>query len=588
VRNAVDGAIERAYVVHGDTGAILRADDLLARATAAAGTGLGHHAGAVTLDAARMADGTYALLDPTRGVLPNPNLQNYADDGTGWTPSALQVWWEQHDATGAATYLTFLYQGNATNAWGDGEPFASFGAEGGPNGQTAGVDVLVGLRTTWDFFEKVFGRSGLDGQGTAVQGTAISTTTSAADNAFWSIGSHGAWFGAGTWPADPAGVDALTSLDVVAHEAAHGLTSPGWTQYWGNAPGLEQSGLNEATSDFFAEMVELWAARGPGAPDDVVPDAPGDAEIGRSVLRGTPLRRFDWPSFDGRSADGWFDGIAYLDGHFSAGPLNRALHYLARGAPASASDPAHSVFLPGGMAGIGNDAAARIWYRVVTELILPDGTGDVTYAEARAAALSAAGELYGPTSAEAAAVEDAFAAVNVGAAHGGAPRVKVWFAPWRDGDYIETSHFTDYSRIQNLPRGENVRPRIAVENTADTRVTWTLGGPSMWNGAEYFVQAGGVIEPDGSWTAPFQMGWHALTATSVADPTQRAEGRVFLVNLDHDSDLEQDATDMADLSFSWYLTNGLNPSHSVYIAPWVDDADVAAFVDAMKAAWPVP
>jgi hypothetical protein len=119
-------------------------------------------------------------------------------------------------------------------------------------------------------------------------------------------------------------------------------------------------------------------------------------------------------------------------------------------------------------------------------------------------------------------------------------------------------------------------------------VTWSLGGPSMFNGAEYFVQAGGVLDGDGRWTTPFQMGWHAITATSVADPGQRAEGRVFLVNLDHDSDLEQDATDMADLSFSWYLTNGLNPSHSVYIAPWVDDADVATFADAMKAAWPTP
>jgi len=52
-------------------------------------------------------------------------------------------------------------------------------------------------------------------------------------------------------------------------------------------------------------------------------------------------------------------------------------------------------------------------------------------------------------------------------------------------------------------------------------------------------------------------------------------------------DLEQDALDMAGIAFSWYLTNSLNPAHSVFEAPWVDDADVAFFVDAMKSTWPV-
>ena len=75
-------------------------------------------------------------------------------------------------------------------------------------------------------------------------------------------------------------------------------------------------------------------------------------------------------------------------------------------------------------------------------------------------------------------------------------------------------------------------------------------------------------------------------STSRADPLQYAEGRVFLLNMDNDADSEQDALDMGAIAFSYYLTSGLTYFHSVYEAPWVDDADVGAFTDAMKAAWP--
>ncbi len=588
LHNPLDGADERAWIVDGDTGAVLRADDLLQRVAPATGTGRGLYRGEVALDTTLMNDGTYALWDTTRGTLPNPLLSFFTDDGSGWTPAGLQVWWDQHDAAGANTFLTFLFQGDADNAWGDGLPFTAFGDEGGPNGQTAGVDLMAGMRATLDFYAQVLGRDGLDGQGTSVAGTALASAAVQRDNAFWSIGGHAGFFGVGTWPGDPAGLGSLTDLDVVAHELTHGLTSPSFDRFWVNSEGFEESGLNEATSDFFAEMVRLHALRAPGAPADLVPDGPGEWQIGASATRGDPLRWLDVPSRDGRSADAWYDGMLFLDGHFSSGPLNRALHFLARGAPADPASPRHSPYLPAGMAGLGNDAAARIWYRVVTEYLVPDGTGALTYADARAAALQAAADLFGAGSAAVDEVARAFAAINVGEAPGQAPRVKVWFKPWRNGDYVETTHATGYGNRQNLPRGERVRLRITVENTDDPRVTWRIGGPSLFNGPPSFITQGGVMNPDGTWTTPFQMGWHAVTAVSVADPTQFAEGRAFLINMDTDMDLEQDAVDMAGLSYSWFLTNGLNPSHSVYIAPWVDDADVAAFVDAMKAAWPAP
>ena len=587
--DTAQGPREPLVLVDAQTGALLRVAEgrhAQAAPTPATGTGTGFYRGPVPLATSLMADGTYALYDTTRGLLPNPLLQGYAPDGSGWPPTGMQVWYDEHDGSGASTWMTYLFQANPVNAWGDGLPFTQWSQENGTNGQTAGVDAFAAMTTTWDFYKKVLGREGLDGQGTSVTATVLVTSPWGRDNAWWSIGAHAAEFGAGTYPGNPGGLQSLTDLDVVAHEMTHGLTSPGWSQFWVNAAGFEEAGLNEATSDFFAEMVKAYAARGASDPEDRIPDAATDWKMGLNVGRGTPLRHLDKPSLDGRSVDGWHDGLRYMDGHFSAGPLNRALYFLAKGASSSAAQAGHSVYLPGGMTGVGNDTAARIWFKAVTERLLGDGTGALTLADCRTEALAAAEELYGAGSAEVIAVENAFAAANIGDAHGQGPRVKVWFAPWRNGDYIETTHFTDYANREVFPQGETVRPRITVEHTTNPAVTWSLGGPSLFNGAEY-TEAGGVINADGSWTTPPEKGWHAITATSQADPNQRAEGRVFLINMDTDMDLEQDAADMAGIAFSWYLTNGLNFAHSVFNAPWVDDGDVSMFVDAFNAAWPV-
>jgi len=581
------GAREPIVIVDAQTGAVLRVMDGLHRQAApATGAGQGFYRGAVSLPTSQMADGSFALYDTTRGLLPNPILQWYTPDGSGWTPSGMQVWYEEHDATGARTWNSYLFQSNPVNTWGDGLAFTQWGQENGSNGQSAGVDAMAAMVSTWDFFEKVMGRSGLDGQGTTPYATVLANGNYDLDNAYWSIGGHFATFGAGSYPANPKGFQSFTDLDVVAHEMTHGVTSPGYSQYWVNGPDFEESGLNEATSDFFSEMVKAYVARPAGAPDDRIPDVATDWRIGMNVGRGTPIRHLDKPSLDGRSADGWYDGIRYMDGHYSAGPINRALHFLAQGASPDASSPRHSVFLPGGMTGLGNDKAARIWFKTVTERLLGDGTGSLTMADARREALAAAAELHGDGSAEVIAVENAFAAANIGEAHGQGPRVKVWFAPWRDGDYIQASHYLDYGNLEIFPQGETVRPRITVEHTTNTAVTWSLGGPSLFNGTLY-GEAGGVINPDGTWTLPQAKSWFHITARSQADPNQFAEGRVFLVNLDTDMDLEQDALDMAGVAFSWGLSSTLNLSHSVFNAPLVDNLDVGTFVDAAQNAWPI-
>jgi len=583
-----DGPKALTYYIDARTGNILRINDALEHqaVTPSTGTGKGYYNGDVPIPTSLMLDSTYALYDPTRGTLPNPDLQNYTPDASGWSATGLQAWYEQNDALGASTYQSFLFQSNPVNTWGDGLPFTAYGLESSANGQTAGVDALYAMAWTWDFYKNVLNLDGMDGKGTSVYAQVGMTGSYYRNNAYWDPYSMALGLGTGT----PSGYGSFTEFDVIAHEMTHGVTAT--TVKFVNSAGYEEAGLNEATSDFFAQMVKAYASGSTGNTGATVPSTGADWRIGAGVGHGTPLRYLDKPSRDQRSADGWYDGLLYMDGHFSAGVLNRALYFLAHGASATPGADDYSPYLPQGMKGIGNDKAARIWFKTITEKLYSGGMGSITLLEARDQAIQSALELYGESaggfgldSLVSHAVENAFGAVNVGLNYAETARTQVRFADWRNNDWIQRNHFSDigYGHKQYLPVGERVNPRITVLNNPNTAVTWTLGGPSLYNGAS--ALKGGVINADGSWTTPYTLGWYAITATSKADPNQFAEGRAFLVNLDTDGDNEQDAVDLGPIAFSWYLTNGLNPAHSMFNAPWVDDADVAAFVDAMKATW---
>jgi Zn-dependent metalloprotease len=604
VDNLQDGTKALNYLIDGNTGKILRITDLiqhLEAPTPAQGKGKGFYRGDVDpLDTSLMLDGTFTLWDQTRGTQPNPYLSYFsADPPTGWDPTipGNQIWYKGSDTSGASTYTDFLFQGNTTNTWGDGLPFTNWGDSGGTNGQTAGVDAASAIASTWDFYASIFGRNGVDGQGTSVVALVLDPTLqpwfNGLDNAYWDVQNHTATFGAGSFPTNPKGFQSLVDLDVVAHELAHGLTSPSTAQSLVAQPGYEEGGIAEALSDFFSQMVKTWAGRDAAAPADQIPATTLPWEIGRNVGHGAPIRYMDKPSQDGWSYDAWFQGIRRLDPHHSSGPINRALYFLSQGSSSTPGTVNYSSCLPEGMKGVGNDIAARIVYKAVTEYFIGDGTGAWTFEDLRAACIAAAEHLPYPYELgrvfDADAVRNAFAAANIGDGAGKAATTRVLFTPWRNGDYIQLSHpWSDYSNRQILPMNETVVPRVTVINNANTAVTWSLGGPATFDtNTTPGAIAGGVINADGSWTTPNQIGWASMTATSKADPNQFAEGIAWLANLDTDMDLENDALDMAPIAISWYLSDTLNYSSSVIAAPWVDDLDVSFFVDAIKSTWPV-
>ncbi|MFF9194629.1 M4 family metallopeptidase [Streptomyces sp. NPDC014779] len=328
-------------------------------------TGIGNtmYSGQVTLGTAP----SYSLTDTTRGNHKTYNL-NGGTSGTG-------------------TLFT-----NTTDTWGNGLP---------SNKETAGADAHYGAALTWDYYKNVHGRSGIRGDGVGAYSRVH--YGNAYVNAFWSDSCFCMTYGDGTNNAKP-----LTSIDVAAHEMTHGVTS--------NTAGLvysgESGGLNEATSDIMAAAVEFYANNA---------NDKGDYLVGEKIdIRGngTPLRYMDKPSKDGSSKDAWYSGIGSIDVHYSSGPANHFFYLLSEGSGAKtvngvSYDSPTSDGLP--VTGIGIDKARLIWFKALTTKF----TSNTNYAGARTGTVAAATELYGAGSAEVAAVENAWAAVNVGTRPGG-------------------------------------------------------------------------------------------------------------------------------------------------------------------------
>ncbi|MER5435257.1 M4 family metallopeptidase [Streptomyces sp. NPDC002588] len=325
------------------------------------GTGNTMYSGTVTLGTTQSGS-TYNLTDGARGGHKTYNL-NRGTSGTGT-----------------------LFSGS-DDVWGNGAA---------SNTETAAADAHYGAALTWDYYKNVHGRSGIRGDGVGAYSRVHYGSSYV--NAFWQDSCFCMTYGDGSGNTHP-----LTAIDVAGHEMSHGVTA--------NTAGLnysgESGGLNEATSDIFGTSVEFYAQNS----SDV-----GDYLIGEEIDingDGSPLRYMDKPSKDGASKDSWYSGIGSIDVHYSSGPANHFFYLLSEG---SGTKTINGVTynsptadgLP--VTGIGRDKAEKIWFRALTTKF----TSTTNYAAARTGTLAAAGELYGTTSAEYKAVQDAWAGVAVG------------------------------------------------------------------------------------------------------------------------------------------------------------------------------
>ncbi len=350
----------------------------------AVGVGNSLFLGEVTLDTSScLSQAQYSLVDTVRGGGSTYDMHNgTSGNGTLFTAS--------------------------TNVWGNGTM---------SDRATVAADAHAGIAATWDYYKNTFGRNGIANDGKGAMSRVHYGNLYV--NAFWNDSCFCMSFGDGD-PNDAAGMNQpVLALDVAGHEMTHGVTSrTAGLNYSG-----ESGGLNEATSDIFGTMVEF---------SENSPNDPGDYLIGEKIFGnndGTKALRYMFkPSLDAwlyggayESQDCYSAGIGNMDVHFSSGPANHFIYLLAEGAVVPAGFgvgtwgnlTANDLVCNGNTAltGIGKTKAAAIWYKALTE----EMTSSTNYAGARTATLTAAEALYGAGSPEVAAVNAAWAAVNVGA-----------------------------------------------------------------------------------------------------------------------------------------------------------------------------
>ncbi len=320
------------------------------------GSGTGLYSGTVGLDTTN-AGTSFSMVDPVRG--------------------------------GNATYNAGALFTDADNVWGTGS---------NSNAQSAGVDAHYGIAKTWDYYKNVHGRNGIANDGV---GAKSYVHDGAYVNASWSDSCFCMRYGDGD---ANQGIGPLVELDIAGHEMSHGVTSrSAKLRYSG-----ESGGLNESTSDIFGTAVEFYAANASDTPDYVLGE-----EIFTDYNPATNyIRRLDKPSMDGASADSWSKGVGRLNVHYSSGVGNHFFYLLSEGSGAKTiNGVAYNSPTVNGITvtGIGISKAEKIWYRALTTYM----TSRTDYKGARTATLNAATDLYGAGSVEVAAVNTAWAGVNV-------------------------------------------------------------------------------------------------------------------------------------------------------------------------------
>jgi Zn-dependent metalloprotease len=565
-------------------------------AAPAIGTGHSQYNGDVAIGTATNPAGGFDLKDLTRAV--NTNKV--------WLTAGIVTNYFDILKPGfvAVPYAVDHQAGSADDVWGDGQNYVSPPPDqpneyytpavfhwGDANGQTAAVDAHFAASTTYDMYKNVLGRAGLDGKDAGI--FSVVHYDFLYDNAAWVNSFQMMIYGDGSYPYGN-GMKSLTALDVGGHEMSHGvMAATAALQYFG-----ESGGLNEANSDMFAQAVVAYSKRAAGAPAGQIPAVELDWAIGAQVSPdGSPFRAMFKPSLDGQSPDAWFYGMDMLDVHYTSGPGNRFFFFLSEGADGSPNSYAYSPYLPRGMTGIGLDEATRIWYKALTEQF--NSTTD--YHQARAGAVKAAAALYGAASAEVAAVENAFAAINVGPAHARPERPVVTFAADliaagspMDDLTADTAAAGVFSRTPIVPAGGVLALKVKVANTANTAVSWKAGiGTGFFSPAATpldVTASNGSFDAQGLFHAPLVAPvWCGVRAFSVADPLQFAAGMVYTAHLDADGDTEQDALDAGLLALVWHLKSSVVNQISPYPDPEsygsVDDVSVQLWVEAFHNAF---
>ncbi len=263
-------------------------------------------------------------------------------------------------------------------------------SEGGtPLKDIAADEAYDGAGATYDFYEKVFCRSSIDGKGMRLDSSVHYGENY--DNAFWNGqqmvygDGDGKIFGRFT-----------AALDVIAHELTHGVTGTEANFDYEGQPGA----LNESFSDVFGSMVKQWKQGMAAAEADWIIGAglfmPGVKGRGIRSMK-VPGTAYDDPVL------GKDPQPSTMKDYYQGGDDNGGVH-INSGIPNRAF--ALSAI---GIGGYSWEKAGPIWYTALTQRLC--NTAD--FKACAAATIAIAGEMFGPGKAEQTAVKNAWKTVGL-------------------------------------------------------------------------------------------------------------------------------------------------------------------------------
>lgn len=263
---------------------------------------------------------------------------------------------------------------------------------GGAARDTSVNAAFEGFGVTYDFFQSVFGRNSFDNRGMRMEGYVHYGRTY--DNAFWN--GRAMIFGDGDRTLFK---DFTGSLDVIAHELGHGVTQFTAGLEYHNEPGA----LNESMSDVFGSMVKQWKLKQSAAKADWLIGA----DIFTPAIKGDALRSLKDP------------GSAYDDPQIGKDPQPKHMkdyHKLPDndegdwgGVHINSGIPNHAFCLVATTLG-GNswEKPGRIWYEALRQ-----SESQTNFTSFATKTFLHASNTFGPTSAEANAVRNAWSKVGV-------------------------------------------------------------------------------------------------------------------------------------------------------------------------------
>jgi len=240
-------------------------------------------------------------------------------------------------------------------------------AEGSPESGDPAVDeAYEGLGATYDFFWKVFNRNSIDDEGLPLSGTVHFGKDYS--NAFW----DGQYMVFGDGDGELFNRFTL-SLDVIAHELAHGVTEDETQLLYSNQSGA----LNESLSDVFGSLVKQYKLNQTAAEADWLIGA----ELFTNKVQGTngnaaAIRSMKDP------------GSAYDDPVLGKDPQPKHMNDFVNtfedngGVHINSGIPNHAFYLAAqNIGGYAWEKAGRIWYETLLDTRLKPNAKFLRFAE---------------------------------------------------------------------------------------------------------------------------------------------------------------------------------------------------------------